>query len=95
MPGDRKFVNRVVDITKYIDKKVEANLANINQGPGGGIGARLKKNLADKGMKLSLFGDDDYTANFNYIKEFELDMDSEKLRGVPSDKKIGEKYGLG
>lgn len=90
-----QIVNRVVDITKYIDKKVEANLANINQGPGGGIGARLKKNLADKGMKLSLFGDDDYTANFNYIKEFELDRDSEKLRGVPSDKKTGEKYGLG
>lgn len=89
-----QLVNRVVDISKFIDKKVEANLVNKNQGLGVGTGAQLRKKLADKGMKLSLFGNDDHTANFNYVKEFALDLDSENLRGVPSDKKIGEKYGL-
>jgi LmbE family N-acetylglucosaminyl deacetylase len=90
-----QIVNRVVDISKFIDKKVEANLANKNQGLGVGTGAQLRKKLADKGMKLSILGDDDNSANFNYIKEFALDLDSESLRGVPSDRKIGEKYGLG
>jgi LmbE family N-acetylglucosaminyl deacetylase len=89
-----QLVNRIVDISKFIDKKVEANLANKNQGLGIGGGAQLRKELADSGMKLSILGNDDYTANFNYIKEFALDIDSEKQRGVPSDRKTGEKYGL-
>lgn len=89
-----QIVNRIVDISKFIDKKVEANLANKNQGLGGGTGAQLKKKLADMGKKLPLLGDDDYAANFNYIKEIALDLDSESLRGVPSDRKTGEKYGL-
>lgn len=89
-----QIVNRVVDISKFIDKKVEANLVNRNQGLGVGSGAQLRKMLADKGMKLPLLGNDDDTANFNYVKEFALDLDSENLRGVPSDRKTGEKYGL-
>jgi LmbE family N-acetylglucosaminyl deacetylase len=89
-----QIVNRVVDISKFIDKKVEANLANKNQGFGVGTGAQLRKKLADTGKKLPLLGNDDYTANFNYIKEIALDLDSEILRGVPSDRKTGEKYGL-
>jgi len=88
-----QLVNRIVDISKFIDKKVESNVVCKTQGAGDG-GAQLKKKLADKGQKLVILGNDDYTANFNYIKEFVLDIDSEYLRGVPSDKKIGEKYGL-
>jgi LmbE family N-acetylglucosaminyl deacetylase len=90
-----QLVNRVVDTTRFIDKKVEANVICKNQGSGGDSGAMLRKSLAAKGKKLPVLGNDDNTANFNYVKEFMLDIDSELLRGVPSDKKIGEKYGLG
>jgi LmbE family N-acetylglucosaminyl deacetylase len=89
-----QLVNRVVDTTRFIDKKVEANVVCKNQGSGGDAGALLRKSLAEKGKKLAILGNDDKTANFNYVKEFMLDVDSELLRGVPSDKKIGEKYGL-
>ncbi|MEO9003336.1 MAG: PIG-L family deacetylase [Ginsengibacter sp.] len=88
-----QLVNRVVDISKFIDKKVESNMMGKNQGFGNG-GVETRKKLADMGKKVALFGSDDNTANFNYIKEFALDKDSENLRGVPSDRKVGEKYGL-
>ena len=84
----------MVDISNFIDKKVEANKVITSQGAGGNSGAELKKKLAANGKKLAILGTDDNTANFNYIKNFMLDIDSETLRGVPSDKKVGEKYGL-
>ncbi len=90
-----QHVNRIVDISEVIDKKVEANMANVTQGPGGENGSRLRRRLAEQGKKLSILGENDQTANFNYIKHFLLDIDSERLRwGMPSDKKVGEKYGL-
>ena len=89
-----QLVNRVVDISNFIDKKVEANKVITSQGAGGNSGAELKKKLAANGKKLAILGIDDNTSNFNYIKNFMLDIDSETLRGVPSDKKVGEKYGL-
>jgi len=73
---------------------VEANKAITSQGPGGNAGSQLRKALAAKGKKLPILGNDDNAANFNYIKNFVLDIDSERLRGVPSDKKTGEPYGL-
>lgn len=92
---NNQHVNRIVDISEVIDKKVKANMANITQGPGGENGSRLRRRLAEQGKKLPVLGDDDQTANFNYIKHFLLDIDSERLRwGMPSDKKVGEKYGL-
>ena len=89
-----QIVNRVVDISRFIDKKVESIVTCQTQGPGGNHGANLRKTLDKKGRKLSLLGDDDETANFNYVKEFVLDIDSEYMRGIPSDKKTGEKFGL-
>jgi LmbE family N-acetylglucosaminyl deacetylase len=89
-----QLVNRVVDITKFIDIKVRSNIACKTQGPGGDNGVLLKKRLAEKGKKLPVLGEDDDTANFNYIKEFVLDLDSEYWRGTPSDKKTGERFGL-
>ena len=89
-----QLVNRVVDISNYIDKKVRANQVITSQGSGGNSGSELRKSLAAKGKKLDILGNDDEAANFNYIKNFMLDVDSETLRGVPSDKKVGEKYGL-
>ncbi len=79
-----QLVNRVVDISPFLDIKVESNIVCKTQGPGGDNGARLRKRLAAEGKKLSLLGEDDKTANFNYIKEFVLEH----------DRLNGKKYGL-
>lgn len=89
-----QFVNRIVDITNFIDTKVRANMMNVTQGPGGHNGRLLRRRLAEQGLKLPILGDDDETADFNYIKHFVLDRDSERLRLTPSDRKVGEPFGL-
>jgi LmbE family N-acetylglucosaminyl deacetylase len=89
-----QLVNRIVDITPCIDKKVEANLANKTQGGGGENGARLKSRLAARKLRLPILGNDDDTANRQYIKHFFLDNDSRYLRGVPSDREVGRQHGL-
>lgn len=89
-----QIVNRVVDISDFIDTKVRSNVVIKSQGGGGDAGANLRKSLLAQGKKTSLLGDNDDTANFNYVKNFMLDIDSEYVRGVPSDKVIGQKYGL-
>jgi LmbE family N-acetylglucosaminyl deacetylase len=88
-----QIVNRVVDISPWIDRKVEANLANKTQGPCGDNGARLRAKLAGQKLKLPLLGGDDDVANREYIKNIVLDYDSPYQRGVPSDKELGRKYG--
>jgi LmbE family N-acetylglucosaminyl deacetylase len=89
--------NRIVDITNYIDKKVEVNMLNITKGPGGiGKGRALKERLAREGKKLAILGDDDNMADFNYIKNFVFDIDSRRLNfSNISNRKLGEQYGLG
>jgi len=89
-----QIVNRVVDISPYIDRKVEANVANKTQGPCGDNGARLRAKLAAQKLQLPLLGHDDDTANRAYIKNIVLDFDSSYQRGIPSDKELGRKYGL-
>jgi LmbE family N-acetylglucosaminyl deacetylase len=89
-----QLVNRIVDITPWVDKKVEANLANKTQGAAGENGARLKSRLAAQKLRLPILGNDDDTANRQYIKHFFLDIDSKHLRGVPSDRELGRQYGL-
>lgn len=89
-----QLVNRIVETTKTIDRKVEANAVIVTQGPGGEAGARLRKNLLEEGKRLPVLGDDDTSANRNYIKHFVLDIDSQRLRGIPSDKEIGKAYEL-
>ncbi|MEZ5363203.1 MAG: hypothetical protein R2748_12890 [Bryobacterales bacterium] len=64
-----QLVNRVVDISPYMDRKVDVNLANVTQGPAGENGSRLRRSLAQQGRKLPLLGDDDDTANRAYIKD--------------------------
>ncbi|HOF19843.1 MAG TPA: PIG-L family deacetylase [Bacteroidales bacterium] len=86
--------NRIVDISGFIDRKTEANMAVIAQGSGGHAGSNLRKRLAAEGKKLPLLGNDDRTADFNYIKNFMLDMYSEQMRGIPSDRELGKYYGL-
>jgi LmbE family N-acetylglucosaminyl deacetylase len=80
----RPEVTRVVDISQVIDKKVEANRANVAKGPGGTNGSRLKAELAAKGLRLPLLGDDDATADRNYIKEFVL----------ARNRTLGRQYGV-
>jgi len=89
-----QLINRVVDITRNIDQKVEANLVIVTQGPGGNNGAELKKRLAEQGKELPILGENDESANRNYIKHFVFDIDSQRLRGVPSDKEVGAPYGF-
>ena len=67
-----QLVNRVVDISSYVDRKIEVNRANVTQGPAGENGAALRRRLAAEGKRLPLLGDDDETANRQYIKQFVL-----------------------
>jgi LmbE family N-acetylglucosaminyl deacetylase len=89
-----QLVNRIVDISAWIDQKVEASRVILTQGPGGRSGAGLRARLANRNRRLPLLGNDDDTANRQYIKNFVLDYDSEHQRGVPSDHEIGRAHGL-
>jgi LmbE family N-acetylglucosaminyl deacetylase len=89
-----QMVNRIVDYSPFVDIKVKSNVAIKSQGPGGDAGANLRKSLLTQGKNTSLLGNDDDTANFNYVKNFMLDIDSENLRGIQSDKELGKKYGV-
>ncbi len=80
----RPEITRVVDISGVIDKKVEANRANAAKGPAGHLGSRLRADLAKRNQRLPLLGDDDVTADRNYIKEFVLARNRE----------LGRKYGV-
>jgi LmbE family N-acetylglucosaminyl deacetylase len=70
-----QLVNRVVDISDFIDRKVLVNVANVTQGPAGNTGSRLRKRLASQGKRLPLLGNDDDTANRQYTKQFALSRD--------------------
>jgi len=89
-----QLVNRIVDISGSIDRKVDANRVNVTQGPAGENGARLRERLASQKQRLPILGNDDETANRQYIKHIVLDVDSIGLRGVPSDRELGQRYGL-
>ncbi|HTH53460.1 MAG TPA: PIG-L family deacetylase [Edaphobacter sp.] len=89
-----QIANRVVDISDVIGTKIASIRAIDTQGPGGENGARLRKRLADRKMRLPILGDDDETANRNYIEHIVLDEDSMYTRGVPSDREVGAMYGL-
>ena len=79
-----QLVNRVVDITPFVEKKIDANLANRAQGPAGETGAKLRRELAGRRQRLPLLGTDDTTASRNYIREFVL----------APDRETGRRYGL-
>lgn len=77
-------VNRVVDIAPWVERKIDVNLENKAQGPAGETGARLRARIEKEGKRLPLLGDDDRTANRNYVREFVL----------ARDRKIGARYNL-
>ena len=80
----RPEITRVVDIGKQIDKKIDAIRANVAKGPGGHSGSRLRAELATRNQRLPLLGDDDVTADRNYIREFSLTHNRE----------LGKHYGV-
>jgi LmbE family N-acetylglucosaminyl deacetylase len=79
-----QLVNRVVDISSTIDRKVASNLVNLAQGPAGANGARLRRELAAKGLRLPVLGETDESANTAYVKHILLQRDIE----------TGKKYGM-
>ncbi len=89
-----QLVNRIVDISGTIRQKIDANLCNRTQGPCGENGARLRDRLAKEGRRLPILGDNDETANRRYIEHLVLDYASQSLRGIPSDREFGRRYGL-
>ena len=80
----RPEVTRIVDISGQIDQKVEANRANVAKGPAGHLGSRLRAELAKRHQRLPLLGDDDLTADRNYIKEFVM----------AHSRELGRQYGV-
>ena len=80
----RPEITRVVDVSRQIDKKVDANRANVAKGPAGRSGSRLRAELAKRNQRLPLLGDDDLTADRNYIKEFVIGRSRE----------LGKQYGV-
>jgi LmbE family N-acetylglucosaminyl deacetylase len=77
-------VNRIVDVGLTIEKKIDALLMNRAQGPAGEAGARLRASLRSRGLRLPVLGNDDTTANREYIRTFLLNENAE----------LGEKHGL-
>jgi LmbE family N-acetylglucosaminyl deacetylase len=68
----RPEINRVVDVSGVVGQIIDANRANRAKGPAGNHGSRLRAELAERGKKLPLLGDDDVSADRNYIREFLL-----------------------
>jgi LmbE family N-acetylglucosaminyl deacetylase len=89
-----QIANRIVDISASVEQKIASIQAIGTQGPGGDNGARLRKQLSARNLRLPILGDDDATANRNYIEHIVLDQNSMYTRGVPSDREIGQPYGL-
>jgi LmbE family N-acetylglucosaminyl deacetylase len=80
----RPEMTRVVDVSGVVNKMIDANRANRAKGPAGTHGSKLRAELARKGQRLPLLGDNDETADRNYIKEFVLSRSRE----------LGKKYGV-
>ncbi|MFC1551336.1 PIG-L deacetylase family protein [Candidatus Latescibacterota bacterium] len=79
-----QLINRVIDISSVIDKKVESNVANKAWGIAPNRGVQLREQLAKENMKLPILGNDDYTSNFQYYKQFYME----------DEKKVGEMFGF-
>ncbi len=64
--------NRVVDIGSHIDKKLDAIVECKSQG-GGNRGSVLRAKLSSQGKRLPLLGNDDKSADREYVRHFLLD----------------------
>jgi len=64
--------NQTVDISKYVDKKLDALVECRSYGEGG-AGSALRTRLAAEGKRLPLLGNDDRSADRAYAREFLLE----------------------
>src|SRR5713226_8708798 len=64
--------NRVVDIGSHVEKKIDAIVECKSQG-GGNFGSQLRARLAQQRKRLALLGNDDRTADREYVRQFLLD----------------------
>lgn len=71
-----QMVNRVVDISANIEKKIDCLCVNVAQGPAGANGAHWKARLAAENLRVPFLGDDDRTANREFIRHFILKTDA-------------------
>lgn len=74
--------NRIVDIGSTIEKKINAIVECKSQG--GNSGSQLRKQLASEGKRLPILGNDDLTADREYVRNFL----------ITPYKRLGEQYGL-
>jgi len=74
--------NRIVDIGSTIDEKINAIVECKSQG--GNSGSQIKKQLASEGKRLPILGNDDRTADREYVRNFL----------ITPYKRLGENYGL-
>ncbi|MGA2078232.1 MAG: PIG-L family deacetylase [Terriglobia bacterium] len=72
-PQGHNVVNRIVDISSYVDAKARVNTTTIAKGPSGTAGVRLREYLRARGKKLPWLGNDDETANVEYTKRYLLE----------------------
>lgn len=75
--------NRVVDIQSMVERKIAAIVECKSQG-GGNSGSKLRATLAKEGKRLPILGNDDLTADREYVRHFLID----------DDRKIGKRHGL-
>ena len=66
-------MNRIVDITPWINKRWKLTSPIDSRGCGGKR-RRLRSRLAAQKLRLPILGNDDETANREYIKHFVLDQ---------------------
>jgi LmbE family N-acetylglucosaminyl deacetylase len=65
-------MNRVVDVSDYLETKVEALAAHQAQGTAGSTGRRLRATLAAQGRHIPALGHDDESADRTYVRRFML-----------------------
>ena len=78
-----QLFNRIVDVGPTIEQKIDAIAECKTQG-GGSSGSLLRKKLVGEGRRLPILGNDDKTADREYVRQFLV---------APS-KQLGVKYGL-
>jgi len=81
--------NRVVDISSHIDRKIEAIAQCKSQG-GGNSGSLLRARLEREQKRLAILGNDDRTADREYIRQFLLDESREA--GKPYNLAFAERF---
>jgi LmbE family N-acetylglucosaminyl deacetylase len=81
--------NRVVDISAHVEKKIEA-IAECRAQGGGNLGSQLRARLAREGKRLPILGNDDHTADREYIRQFLLD--DEREYGRPHNLAFAERF---